>query len=76
MAATSERMGIRRERKLSQREKRGGAGDRTPGLDSAIVALSQLSYCPRLTGLFWQQLVAESKAPQSVRYGQELSLNP
>ncbi len=24
----------------------GAAGDRTPGLDSAIVALSQLSYCP------------------------------
>ena len=24
----------------------GAEGDRTPGLDSAIVALSQLSYCP------------------------------
>ena len=27
----------------------GAAGDRTPGLDSAIVALSQLSYCPAKT---------------------------
>ena len=33
----------------SRLQNSGAAGDRTPGLDSAIVALSQLSYCPHLT---------------------------
>ena len=31
---------------LPEGKEYGAEGDRTPGLDSAIVALSQLSYCP------------------------------